>query len=428
MPVTVIVGAQWGDEGKGKITDMLASEADVVARFQGGDNAGHTVVYGGWTLKLHQVPSGVLHDGALCVLGGGMVINPRTLLRELDDLQEKGALRARLLISGRAHLIMPYHVLLDGASESRLGAAMIGTTRRGIGPAYQDKAARTGLRAYDMTLAPADFAAKVRRAVEDKNVFLERVYGLEPLDPDAIAQKFAGYAERLRGFVADDSLAINRAIERGERVLLEGAQGPLLDIDHGTYPYVTSSSTVTGGALAVLGIGARQVSRVLGVAKAYQTRVGEGPFPTEQLGEAGNRLRGTGQNLWDEFGTTTGRPRRCGWLDLVAVSYSARVCGLTELVLTKFDILSGFETIKVCTAYSLDGQLLDSFVPQAESLAKVTPVYTEMPGWTEPLGEARRFEDLPVRAQDYVRLIEQRTGLPVSVISVGPEREQTIIR
>jgi adenylosuccinate synthase len=264
--------------------------------------------------------------------------------------------------------------------------------------------------------------------VEDKNVFLERVYGLEPLDPDAIAQEFAGYAERLRGFVADDSLAINRAIERGERVLLEGAQGPLLDIDHGTYPYVTSSSTVTGGALAVLGIGARQVSRVLGVAKAYQTRVGEGPFPTEQLGEAGNRLRGTGQNLWDEFGTTTGRPRRCGWLDLVAVSYSARVCGLTELVLTKFDILSGFETIKVCTAYSLDGQLVDSFVPQAESLAKVTPVYTEMPGWAEPLGEARRFEDLPVRAQDYVRLIEQRTGLPVSVISVGPEREQTIIR
>jgi len=427
MPVTVIVGAQWGDEGKGKITDMLAGEADVVARYQGGDNAGHTVVHDRWTLKLHQIPSGILHEGALCVLGGGMVINPSTLLQEIDALREKGAFRAQLLISGRAHLIMPYHILLDGASEARLGSAMVGTTKRGIGPAYQDKAARIGLRAYDM-LAPATFAAQVHCIVAEKNAFMERVYGLEPLDAEAAVSQALANAERLRPFIGDDSLALNRALEAGKEVLFEGAQGILLDVDHGTYPYVTSSATVVGGALSALGVSPRYVRRVIGAAKAYQTRVGEGPFPTEQPGDIGGRLRGTGQNLWDEFGTTTGRPRRCGWLDLVTVRYSARVGGISELAVTKLDVLSGFETVKVCVGYRLDGALLESFVPHAETLARVTPVYEELPGWGDPLREARRFEELPPSAQAYIRFIESNTGLPVSLVTVGPEREQTVIR
>ncbi|MGQ9552901.1 MAG: adenylosuccinate synthase [Anaerolineae bacterium] len=428
MSATVIVGAQWGDEGKGKITDMLAGEADVVVRYQGGDNAGHTVVYDTWTLKLHQIPSGILHDGTLCVLGGGMVVNPRTLLQEMDSLREEGAFRASLLISGRAHLIMPYHILLDGASETRLGSTMIGTTRRGIGPAYQDKAARIGLRAYDMLLSSDEFATKVRQAVADKNVLLERVYGTSPLDAEGVTQEFVGYADRLRPYIGDDSLAINQALAQGKKVLLEGAQGILLDVDHGTYPYVTSSSTVLGGALAVLGLSPRYIGRVIGVAKAYQTRVGEGPFPTEQLGEVGARLRGMGQNLWDEFGTTTGRPRRCGWLDLVSVRYSARVSGITELAITKLDILSGLDNVKVCVGYRLDGNTLDSFVPQVETLARVTPMYEELPGWCESLREVRRFAELPKSAQAYIHFIEEATGLPVSLITVGPERDQTIVR
>ena len=278
-------------------------------------------------------------------------------------------------------------------------------------------------------LLPGDqFAAKVRQAVADKNVLLERVYGVSPLDAEAVAQQFSGYASRLRPHIGDDSLALNRALEDGKKVLLEGAQGILLDVDHGTYPYVTSSATVPGGALSVLGLSPRHVGRVIGAAKAYQTRVGEGPFPSEQLGETGSRLRGTGQNLWDEFGTTTGRPRRCGWLDLVSVRYSARVGGITELALTKLDVLSGLDSVKVCVGYRLDGAILDSFVPQVETLARVTPVYDELPGWHGSLREARRFAELPARAQAYIRFIEEATALPVSLVAVGPEREQTIVR
>jgi len=428
MPVTVVVGAQWGDEGKGKITDRLAGQADVVARYQGGDNAGHTVVRGQQVFRLHQIPSGILSPHTLCILGGGMVINPRTLLQEMDHLREQQALRGRILISGRAHLIMPYHILLDGASEKQRGAHMLGTTRRGIGPAYVDKAARVGLRAYDMLLSERMFASKVECLVSEKNVLLERVYGVEQLDPKAVAREYVEYAARLRQYIGDDSLAINQAVDEGQNILLEGAQGILLDLDHGTYPYVTSSSTVFGGALATLGLSPRNVERVIGAAKAYQTRVGEGPFPTEQVGEIGGRLRGTGQNQWDEFGTTTGRPRRCGWLDLVTIKYSARVSGMTELALAKLDVLSGFKKIKVCVAYELDGERLTHFVPQTESLARVQPVYEELSGWDEPLGSVRSFGDLPGEAQEYIHIIEEATGLPVTIVSVGPDREQTIIR
>ncbi|MHB0875131.1 MAG: adenylosuccinate synthase [Anaerolineae bacterium] len=428
MPATAIVGAQWGDEGKGKITDRLAAEADVVARYQGGDNAGHTVVHAGRILKLHQVPSGILHAGTLCVLGGGMVINPRTLLQEIDELRESGAFAAQLLISNRAHLIMPYHILLDGASENGAGAGFIGTTRKGIGPAYSDKADRHGLRVYDMMLGDAAFAEKVRQGVLRKNIVLERIYGLAGLDADAVAEEFIQYAIRLRPYVGDDSIALNRALAAGKQVLLEGAQGVLLDLDHGTYPYVTSSSIVLGGAIGYLGIPAREVTRVVGAAKAYQTRVGEGPFPTEQTGELGDRMRGTGKNIWDEFGTTTGRPRRCGWLDLVSVRYTARVAGITELAITKLDVLSGFDRLKVCVAYQVDGETLESFVPQVETLARVTPVYEEVPGWQESIREARRFEDLPTSARDYINFIEKATRLPVGTVTVGPDREQTIER
>jgi len=428
MPVTAIIGAQWGDEGKGKITDALASQADVVARYQGGDNAGHTVVHGDWLLRLHQIPSGILHEGTLCVLGGGMVINTGTVLREIDELRERGAFRAQLLIRGRAHIIMPYHVALDGASERRRGSSAIGTTQRGIGPAYQDKAARTGLRMYDLLLPEAQLADKVRSVVEEKNLILERVYAQEPLDPEAVARQAVEHAGKLRSFIGDDSLAIAEALEAGKQVLFEGAQGVLLDIDHGTYPYVTSSSTVLGGALAALGVAPGEVTRVVGAVKAYQTRVGEGPFPTEQTGEIGSQLRGTGRNHWDEFGTTTGRPRRCGWLDLVTVRYSARVGGITELAVTKLDILSGFDELQVCVGYRLDGRVLERVVPPVADLARVEPIYERLEGWSEPLGDARRFDDLPAAAQAYIRFIEDQVGLPVSIITVGPGRDQAVNR
>jgi adenylosuccinate synthase len=357
-----------------------------------------------------------------------MVVNPRSLIQEIEELRSLGAFRGKVLLSGRAHLIMPYHIMLDGAVEAKRGDAMIGTTRRGIGPAYQDRAARTGLRAYDMTLPPEQFRARVEQAVREKNVLLERVYGQQPLDAEAVAAEYTGLAAQLAPFVGDDSLAIAEALSAGAQVLLEGAQGVLLDIDHGTYPFVTSSSTTLGGALGSLGISYKEVQRVIGVMKAYQTRVGAGPFPTEQKGEVGERLRGTGQNIWDEFGTTTRRPRRCGWLDLVSIRYTARVSAFTELAVTKLDVLSGFERVRVCIAYRLGEKELRSFTPQSDVLQQVSPVYEELPGWQEPLGGIRRFEDLPGNARAYIRFIEEATGLPVSIITVGPEREQTILR
>jgi len=428
MGLTIIVGAQWGDEAKGKITDLLAQEADVVARYNGGDNAGHTIAYQGRTFKLHLVPSGILNPRCQLRIGNGVVVNPQILLEEIDRLTEADVdvSPQRLKLSDRAHLIMPYHRALDGAAERARGSSRIGTTQRGIGPVYADKASRSGLRAGDM-LEP-DFASRVRERVAFKNRVLERVYGQPPLSPEEVAAQYNAYAERLRPYIADISLSIHQALEAGRRVLAEGAQGTLLDLDQGTYPYVTSSSSIAGGAFTGLGIGPKYSPRVIGVAKAYTTRVGAGPFPTELTGPLGERIRGTGDQPWDEYGTTTGRPRRCGWLDLVILRYAARINGLTELAITKLDVLSSFNRIRVCVAYELDGQRLEEFPSRTTELARCRPIYEELPGWERDIMAVRTWEDLPPEARAYVEFIEERVGVPVTLISVGPEREQTISR
>jgi adenylosuccinate synthase len=356
MPITIIVGAQWGDEGKGRITDLLAAEAEMVARFSGGDNAGHTITVGNEVFKLHLVPSGIVQPNTVSVMGAGMAVNPKKLLEEMDGLMERGidVSPSRLKLSAGAHLILPSHVALDGASEETRGEDALGTTKRGIGPTYADKAARTGLRSGDMLAA--DFARRVSQAVNAKNRVLVEIYGCHPLDAEAVADEFEGYARRLRPYIADVSLQVHLALQAGSRVLTEGAQGTLLDINHGTYPYVTSSSPIAGGVLTSLGVGPREVDRVIGVTKAFQTRVGEGPMPTELIGPLGNALRGTGANPWDEFGTTTGRPRRCGWLDLVLLRYAARINGFTELIITKLDVLSGLDQLRVGVAYKYGGR------------------------------------------------------------------------
>lgn len=425
MAGTAILGAQWGDEGKGKITDMLASESDVVARFSGGDNAGHTVMVGAETFKLHLAPSGILYPGVLCVLGSGMVINPRSLINELKELSEKGidVSPRRLRIDGKAHLILPYHIALDGASETKLGGSAIGTTRRGIGPAYADKASRRGLRALDM-LDETGFADRLRAEAQAKNIWLEKVYGEEPLNIDEMVREYVEYAMQLAPYVDDVSLLLDQAYQKGKNILYEGAQGVLLDIDHGTYPYVTSSSPATGGILAGLGIGANCIDRVIGVVKAYQTRVGAGPLPTELKDEVGDALVERGA----EFGTTTGRRRRCGWLDLVALHYTVRLCGMTELAVTKLDILTSLNPIKVCVAYEYKGQRLEHFPADTRILAECEPIYETIPGWKEDIQPVREHYKLPRMALAYLHTIEVATGVPVRIISVGPERDQTIRR
>ena len=423
MAGTAILGAQWGDEGKGKITDMLASESDVVARFSGGDNAGHTVMTAGQTFKLHLAPSGILYPGISCVLGAGMVINPRSLFAELDELAAQGidVSPKRLRIDGKAHLILPYHIALDGAAESKLGKAAIGTTRRGIGPAYMDKAARRGLRVLDV-LHGADFAEQLRAQAQAKNVWLESVYGAQALDVDAMVEEFVAYAGRLAPYVDDVSLFLDRAYRDGRKILYEGAQGVLLDLDHGTYPYVTSSSPATGGVLSGLGIGANRIDRVIGVVKAYQTRVGAGPMPTELHCDVGDALVERGV----EFGTTTGRRRRCGWLDLVALRYAVRLCGLTELAITKLDVLTTLDPLKICIAYSYRGERVDHFPADPRVLNECEPIYERFAGWDENIRDVRKREDLPPAALAYLNTITQATGVPARIISVGPEREQTI--
>ncbi|MEA3345607.1 MAG: adenylosuccinate synthase [Chloroflexota bacterium] len=428
MGLTIIVGTQWGDEAKGKITDLLAQEFDVVARYNGGDNAGHTIARQGRTFKLHLVPSGVLHPRCQLRIGNGAVVNPQILLEEMDELREAGVdiSPQRLKLSDRAHLIMPYHRALDGAAEQSRGDSRIGTTRRGIGPAYADKAARSGLRAGDM-LAP-DFAQRVREAVVAQNKVLEKVYGQSPLSPEEVADQYAAYAERLRPYIADTSLLIHQALETGQKVLAEGAQGMLLDLDHGTYPYVTSSSPIAGGAFTGLGIGPGYPTRVVGVAKAYTTRVGAGPFPTELTGPLGDQIRGTGDQPWDEYGTTTGRPRRCGWLDLTILRYAARINGLTELVITKLDVLSSLDRLQVSMAYELDGHRVEEFPSPLTDLARCRPIYEELEGWEQDIMGVRTWEDLPPAAQAYVEFIEQQVGVPVTLISIGPERRQSLRR
>jgi adenylosuccinate synthase len=423
MAGIVLVGAQWGDEGKGKITDLLADDMDYVVRFQGGNNAGHTIIHGGRTLKLHLIPSGIMYPHITPVIGNGVVIDPKVLLEEMDELEADGLTTRRLLISCNAHLIMPYHRDLDGASEKRLGGNEIGTTRRGIGPAYQDKASRLGLRVQDLTDEKI-FRAKLETALSEKNAILKKIHGLPTYTVDEITAEYMGYAERIRPHIADTSVIINTALRADQWVFFEGAQGTLLDIDHGTYPFVTSSSPTAGGACTGTGVGPKRIDRVLGIAKAYITRVGSGPFPTELHDEVGELLTRVG----GEFGTTTGRQRRCGWYDGVIVRYAVQVNGLTDLVITKLDVLSELDTIKVCTAYEYDGRPHRDLPCHQTAFHHAKPIYEELPGWREDITGCRTFEDLPKNARDYITFIEDLAEVPVSIIAVGPSREQTIMR
>jgi adenylosuccinate synthase len=417
MPATVIVGAQWGDEGKGKIVDLLAESSDFVCRYQGGPNAGHTIVRDGETFKLHHIPSGILYGDKVCVVGAGCVLDPGLLVRELDELESRGITTAGLRISGNAHLIMPWHVAIDSASERHLGRLQIGTTKRGIGPAYADKAARLGIRVQDV-LDPKILRQKFETALAEKNVLLERIHGVAPLDAQTLADEMETYAARLRPYVADTSLLVDTALRRGERVLLEGAQGTLLDLDHGTYPFVTSSNPIAGAAATGIGIGPTRIDSVIGVAKAYVTRVGEGPFPTEIEGPDQARVR----ELGEEYGTTTGRERRCGWLDLVGLRFAARVNGITSLALTKLDVLSDFAEIPVCVRYRLpDGTETDDFPAHQSDFHHAEPVYETLPGWREPLENG-----LPTAARGYVAFVEAALELEVTMIGTGADRAQVV--
>jgi adenylosuccinate synthase len=428
MPLDIVVGAQWGDEGKGRIVDLLASESDVVARYGGGDNAGHTVTAQGRVFRLHLIPSGILHPSTTCALGAGMVVNPSRLVAEIRELESLGVdvRPARLRLSTSAHILTPAHLALDGAEEAGRGTREIGTTRRGIGPGYTDKAARRGIRAGAMR-DPHAFGRVIEQHVREAARILEGLYGLPSPDPLEARRSYTDFAEHLRPYLEDVGQMIAQSLRRGERVLAEGAQGTLLDIDHGTYPFVTSSHPTAPGALLGLGVGAGHLRRVIGVAKAFQTRVGAGPLPTELTGTEADRLRGTGANPWDEFGTTTGRPRRCGWLDGVLLRYAVRVNGLTELALTKLDILTGIDPLRVCRAYLHDNlELVDP--PIAEELASCAPVYEELEGWHKPIGEVRAWSELPAAARAYVEVVERLGGTPVTWISVGPERGQIVRR
>ncbi len=427
MPLDIVVGTQWGDEGKGRIVDLLAAKADIVARFNGGDNAGHTVTVGDRTFKLHLIPSGIIHPHTICVLGNGMVFNPVTFLHEVEMLQSAGVAvdPSRLRISHAAHLITPAHRALDQAQEIARGKEQIGTTGRGIGPAYTSKTARSGLRMEDM-LDTTEFQRKLCRHIEEINSLLIKIYGAEPLEVKTVAREYANYAAHLQPYIDDTGMLIHRGLQKGQRVLAEGAQGTLLDLDHGTYPYVTSSAAIAPAVFNGLGIGVHPVERVIGVTKSFQTRVGAGPFPTEVFGRTAERLRGTGKNPWDEFGTTTGRPRRVGWLDSVLLRYALRVNGVTELMVTKMDILSGLTTLRLCVAYQSAGRTIQELPLGPANLAPFEPVYEELPGWEEDLREVRRWEDLPEAARAYVRRVEQFCGVPVRRVSVGPERSQVV--
>lgn len=427
MPVTILVGAQWGDEGKGRVVDLLAAEANVVARYAGGDNAGHTVSIGDKTFKLHLIPSGILQTGTTCVLGHGMVVNPQRLLDEMDELQQQGVsvTPANLFLSDRAHIITPGHIALDTAREEARATNAIGTTQRGIGPAYTDKVLRQGIQSGHMH-DPVGFGQRVYEHLQQVNETLQAQYGLRPLDIETIQKMYTEYAERLGPFVTNTNPIIHTALAENQRLLCEGAQGTLLDIDMGHYPYVTSSSPAVGGALTGLGFGPTAVDRVVGVTKCFSTRVGSGPMPTEQHNKVGDQLRGTGANPWDEFGTTTGRPRRTGWLDGVVLRYACTVNGFTELVLTKLDILTGFEELKLAVAYDIDGTRVEHLPSLEPEVASATPIYETLPGWQADITDVRSWDDLPANAKNYVDFIADFAGVPVSLVSVGPERSQVI--
>lgn len=426
MPLDIVVGAQWGDEGKGRVTDLLAAKADIVARYSGGDNAGHTVTIGDEIFRLHLIPSGIIHETVTCVIGNGVVINPAVLIGEIEGLADRGVdvSPARLKISSQAHLITPAHIALDRAHEAQRGNEAIGTTLRGIGPCYSDKTARSGLRAH-LLANPEGLADAVYEHVGEKNEWLAHL-GEPLLDASAVAAEFAHFARRLSPHLIESSPFLNEALEAGKVVLAEGAQGTLLDLDHGTYPFVTSSAPTAGGALVGLGIGPTAVRRVVGVAKAFTTRVGGGPFPCELSGELSDRLRGTGENPWDEFGTTTGRPRRVGWLDTVILRHARRVNGLTAMALTKLDILSGLEQLAVCVAYDVEGTRLDYLPGDLGKLRLARPVYEWLPGWDEEITAARRRADLPENAQRYIEFVAEAAGVPITLVSVGPARDQVV--
>jgi adenylosuccinate synthase len=421
VPATVIVGAQWGDEGKGKIVDLLAQHSDVVCRYNGGPNAGHTIMVGDETYKLRHLPAGIL-SGKDCVIGAGCVVDPGSLCEELDELERRGFSTARLHLSGNAHLVMPWHLAIDRASERRLGKLRIGTTRRGIGPTYADKAYRLGIRVQDL-LDPSILRQKIEVALAEKNVWLERVYGDPPVELEELATRSEEHAQRLRPYVADTSLLVDQALRDGRRVLFEGAHGTLLDIDHGTYPFVTSSPSIAGGATTGIGIGPTRIDAVLGVAKAYVTRVGEGPFPTEIEGPDQERVR----ELGAEYGTVTGRERRCGWLDLVALRYAARLSGFTALALTKLDVLSAFAEIPVCVRYRLrDGTETEDFPAHQSDFHQAEPVYEVLAGWEEPIADVEELDDLPPAARDYVTFVERRLDVPVALVGTGAARQDVL--
>ncbi|MBE9116994.1 adenylosuccinate synthase [Lusitaniella coriacea LEGE 07157] len=422
MANVIVVGAQWGDEGKGKITDLLSQSADVVVRYQGGVNAGHTVVVKEQTFKLHLIPSGILSPDTDCIIGSGTVIDPEVLIEEIDQLEALGIPTKRLYISQKAHVTMPYHRLIDRASEEERGDRKIGTTKRGIGPTYADKAERTGIRIVDL-IDPESLREQLQWAIEYKNVILEKLYNLPPLNAeDAIAQ-YLKYADRLRPHVIDSSLTIEEAVKKRHNILFEGAQGTLLDLDHGTYPYVTSSNPIAGGACVGAGVGPTIVDRAIGVAKAYTTRVGEGPFPTELHGEVGEELCDRGA----EFGTTTGRRRRCGWFDAVIGRYAARINGLDCLAITKLDVLDELDEIQICTAYEIDGQPCYHLPSSARQFAKCKPVYKTLPGWKRSTADCRTLDDLPPQALDYLKFLAELMDVPIAIVSLGASRDQTIV-
>lgn len=427
MPLDIVVGTQWGDEGKGRVVDLLSESADFVARFNGGDNAGHTVTVGDRTFKLHLVPSGIVHPHTVGVIGNGVVINPAVLVSELETLQASGIEISpkRLCLSYAAHLISPVHRAIDQAQETWRGQAKLGTTLRGIGPAYAHKISRQGIRLGEI-IDPERFEIALRNHISEANHLLTNLYSADPIEPEMVISEYLSQASKLIPYIGDASALLSDALSRGKRVLAEGAQGTLLDLDHGTYPFVTSSNPIAPAALVGLGLGLGSEERVIGVTKAFQTRVGAGPFPTELEGELASRLRGTGEHPWDEFGTTTGRPRRVGWLDAVLLRYSSRINGLTEIALTKLDILSGIDPIKICTRYRFKGNSAQQILLDLSRLDEYEPVYEDLEGWEGDISHARKWEELPPQARAFILRIEELIGVQITLISVGPERQQVI--
>ena len=424
MPTIIVIGGQWGDEGKGRVVDLIARKAHVVARYSGGNNAGHTVVNEFGESKLHLVPAGIFYPDKVCVIGNGVIIDPKVLLEEMDELQSRGVSVEKLHISSRCHIIMPWHLIIDRVDEELRGKGAIGTTARGVGPCFADKVFRAGIRMADL-IDPESFRERLSFLLPYKNAVLEKLYGAEPLSFEEVYSSYSEYAAKIAGFVTETAELVQDALERGETVLLEGAQGTLLDLDAGTYEFVTSStpSSMAAGAGVGIGIGPTQITKVVAVYKAYQTRVGNGPMPTELVGEEGDTLRERGH----EYGATTGRPRRCGWFDAVASRYTARLNGLTGMVMTRLDILDQYPTIKVCTAYRLDGKVTKTFPSSNKALLRVEPIYEELPGWQKETKQVRAFEDLPPQARAYVQRIQELVGCPIDMVSVGPEREQAVI-